>query len=267
MKIAFYTANIGENVNQLVDDLHHYESGIDYLYFTDNKNVTSKKWNVIHVNNCFDNTRISPGSRILAKRIKMLYWEYFKGYDWVIWVDAHHVISPSSDSNSIKNYIKGITDDIDIVFKKHTGLMPMFDKHGNPIGDKLIRKYDLYDEITHIKYHPDASLENKAILKMWEQHLLSKGFPKKSGLIETNKIIWRVNYKHIDREFNKIWFRCSTEKFRRDQLTINFLIWRDENISDHVKIDYLDTIIPTERQLQSKKTERGLNEWMGNWSV
>lgn len=267
MKIAIYTANIGGNVNNVDDDLHHYEDGIDYFYFTDTKDVKSNKWNVVYVNNSYSNTKISPGSRILAKRIKMLYWEFFQEYDWIIWVDAHHVLLPTPNANGINDYIKNIPYEVDIIFKKHTGFMPLFDENGNIVEGRVVRKYDLYDEINHIKYHPDATLENLTRLKTWEQHLLSKKFPRKSGLIETNKIIWRYKYNHISRGFNKIWHTCSTEKFRRDQLTINFLIWRDAHISRHVKVDYLDTIIPTEKLPQDKKTKKGKDEWTGNWNV
>lgn len=267
MKIAIYTANIGGNVNNINDDLHHYEDGVDYYYFTDDRSIHSKKWKVVYVNNEFPSTKIAPGNRIFAKKVKMIYWEFLEGYDWVVWVDAHHVLKPSNEKNSIVGYINSLPENTDIVFKKHTGMMPMFDKTGKIIPGKLQRKYDLYDEIKHIKYHPNANLENITRLNEWEKHLKKKGLPRKSGLIETNKIIWRMNYNNICRHFNHVWFKCSTEKFRRDQLTINFLIWRDINISNYVKVDYLDTIIPTEKLSQEDKTQKGKDEWSGNWKI
>ena len=50
MKVAVYTANIGNNIKKIDDSLHDYESEIDYIYFTDDKNIKSKMWNVQHEN-------------------------------------------------------------------------------------------------------------------------------------------------------------------------------------------------------------------------
>ena len=58
MKIAIYTANIGGNVNNIDDDLHHYEDGVDYYYFTDDRSIHSKKWKVVYVNNDYPSTEI-----------------------------------------------------------------------------------------------------------------------------------------------------------------------------------------------------------------
>ena len=47
-----------------------------------------------------------------------------------MWVDAHHILKPSIKKNSIVDYIHSLPENIDIVFKKHTGFMPIFDKTG-----------------------------------------------------------------------------------------------------------------------------------------
>jgi hypothetical protein len=270
MKIAIYTANIGGNVNNFEDDLHHYEEGVDYYYFTDDRTIKSEKWNIVYVNNDCQSCDISPGNRKFAKKIKIIYWEFLKGYDWVVWVDAHHVLKQSVKNINISNYISSLPHDIDIVFKNHTGFMPKFDKNGNVMFNKNgvvleERKFDLYDEIKHIKYHPDAKLENMESLKKWEVFLKKIDFPRRSGLIETNKIIWRVKFNNLLRNFNHVWFKYSTEKFRRDQLTLNFLLWRDRAISNYVVTDNLDDVLPTEKVKWDKKTEKGLEEWSGKW--
>jgi hypothetical protein len=269
MKIAVYTANIGNNIKKINDSSHDYEHGIDYIYFTDNKNIKSKMWNVVYLENLFENTKISPGNRILAKKVKMIFWKYFKkcDYDWIIWVDAHHALKKNETEISLKKYISEIPNKVDIVFKKHTGFMHSFDSDGNMTNGGLVRKYDLYDEITHIKNHQTAKLENFDELEKWETQLKHENYPKKSGLIETNKIIWRFNYNHISRMFNEEWFDFSTNRFRRDQLTLNYLIWKDENIKKHVKVDYLDDVIKTEQLEQAEKSENGIKEWCGEWDV
>jgi hypothetical protein len=268
VKIAVYTANIGKNVKNIPDDKHHFETGVDYIYFTDNKNIKSDKWNVVYVENPHENTKISPGNRIFAKEIKMTFWNYLSGYDWVVWVDAHHTIQlGGTRSPGLGKYISKIPDDIDIVFKKHTGKMPAMTPDGKIIeGGDEVRKYDIYDEIKHIRYHPYANLENQNELAKWENELLAAKYPSKSGLIETNKIIWRFDYRHVSRKFNSEWFELSTQRFRRDQLTINYLIWNSTELTKHTKIDYLDDIVKTEK-VKEEKTDTAMDEWGGNWDV
>ena len=267
MKIAVYTANIGKNVKNIPDDSHQFETDVDYIYFTDNKNIKSDKWNVVYVENPHENTKISPGNRIFAKEIKMMFWNYLSGYDWVVWVEAHHTIQLDQATSGLRKYISKIPEDIDIVFKKHMGFMPAMTPDGKLIGGAdNVRKYDLYDEIKHIRHHPNANLENQNELDTWEQELLAAKYPRKSGLIETNKIIWRFDYKNISRKFNNEWFGLSTQRFRRDQLTINYLIWNSTELTEHTVTDYLDDIIKTEK-VKEKKTKTAMDEWGGKWNI
>ena len=94
MKIAVYTANIGGCIKLYEPKI--LENNVDYIYFTDDKNLKSDKWNIVYVENTIETTDVSPGNRSLAKRIKMLFWEYLIEYDWVVWIDAQNKIDRKS---------------------------------------------------------------------------------------------------------------------------------------------------------------------------
>lgn len=245
MKIAVYTANIGSCIKFYEPKI--LENNVDYIYFTDDKNLKSDKWNIVYVENTIETTNVSPGSRSLAKRIKMLFWEYLKDYDWVVWIDAQNEIQ----SDGFRAYIDTIPSTIDAVFKPNP----------HPLRRKN-KRTSVFEEIEEIR---KKHLEDADALALWEEELQKLNFPANEyGLFETNIIFWRYNSKNITRDFNQEWWELSTNRFRRDQLTINYLIWKYD-IKKYVLVDDLESVIKTKKNYKKGRTIKGNQERIGNF--
>ena len=236
-KIAVYTANIGNNIE--VKDLKVTEPNIDYFYFTD-KPIKLKKWKIQYIQNTYENTKISSKNRILAKRIKMLFWERLKEYDWVVWVDAECL---PNFSIGLREYIEKIPSNIDVCFNTHPD------------------RECTYNEIDTVKKY---NLDDAQQLDQWEKKLIKEKFPKNYGLSDSCKIIWRYNFRNIPRKKIEKWFNLSTNKFRRDQITLNYLIWK-YNIKKYTLNIDLNEIIKT---IKVNKTSTGARERKnGGWRI
>ena len=157
MKIAVYTANIGGCI--AFSEPKIIENNVDYIYFTDNNNFKSDKWNVVYVENTIETTNVSTGNRSFAKRIKMLFWEYLKEYDWVVWIDAQNEIQ----SDGFRAYIDTIPTRIDAVFKPNP----------HPLRRKN-KRTSVFEEIEEIR---KKHLEDADALALWEEELQKLNFP------------------------------------------------------------------------------------------
>lgn len=248
MKIAVYTANIGGCIEFFQPEI--LENNVDYIYFTDDKNLKSDKWNIVNIKNTIETTDISTGNRSLAKRIKMLFWEYLKEYDWVVWIDAQNIIQ----STGFYSYINTIPSCVDAVFKPNN-------KRRRFGPRKRRRKTNLFEEIEACK---KLNLDNSEQLDIWKEELKNMNFPAKEyGLFETNIMFRRCNFENISKDFYQEWWELSTQRFRRDQLTINYLIWKYD-IKDHILVDKLDDIISNSKILDGR-TEKGVAEREGKF--
>jgi hypothetical protein len=242
MKIAVYTANIGGCIKFYEPKI--LENNVDYIYFTDDKNLKSDKWNIVYVENTIETTNVSPGNRSLAKRIKMLFWEYLKDYDWVVWIDAQDEIQ----SDGFRAYIDTIPSTIDAVFKPHPR--------------RRRNQRTIYGEIRNCK---KLHVESEEALNLWHSELKNMKYPAKEfGLFETNIIFRRFNFENITKDFYQEWWDLSTKRFRRDQLTINYLIWKYD-IKEYVLVDVLNSIISTHKDIKNGITKKGMREWLGEF--
>ncbi len=70
-KICVYTCITG-NYDK-IKELDFKEEGIDYYFFTNNKNLTSKTWKVIYIeNDGLDNIRLARKIKVLGHEILMM---------------------------------------------------------------------------------------------------------------------------------------------------------------------------------------------------
>jgi hypothetical protein len=244
MKIALITCNTGDNVN--FKPLLHKEKGIDYIYITDNKDFydaslppdfKSGGYKFLYTENNYKDDKVCLKSRKLAKRIKIICKEFVSKYDWVIWLDGH--IQIGERQKTLKRYISEIPNNIDIVFKPHPDRSNVFDE---------------------IETCEEMGCEKPKNTKMWKEKLLQEGFNEiEHTLAETNIIFFRCKHKNIPYKFFTDWWDYSTNHLRRDQLTLNYFIWKF-NIEKHIKIDHE---IPRIFQfLEVGKTPKGKKEWL-----
>lgn len=230
MKITVYTANIGDNVKY--EELSsEWPGDIDYLYFTDKPKEIfdaapkSSNYKFIHVpHNNYETDLVCPSNRKLAKRIKIKYNEFVDECDWVVWIDAQrHFKNLEGVGQRLREYISQIPEDIDIVFKTHP------------------RNKTVFDELKEVK---EKNLDNPVVLDKWKNTIETQGFDDVDHvLVETNIIFFRYYPRNIPVGFYDEWWNKSTNMLRRDQLTLNYLIWK-HSIEDHVVITRLEKIFP-----------------------
>ena len=79
-KICVYTCMTGNYDN--VREILNKEDGIDYYFFTNNKNIKSNTWKVVYI----DDKDLDDF--YLSRKIKMVGTEITNKYDTVVWQDA-----------------------------------------------------------------------------------------------------------------------------------------------------------------------------------
>lgn len=246
MRITVYTANIGDNVNY--EELSSgWPRDIDYLYFTDKPKEVfdaapkSSSYKFIHVpHNKYEDDLVCPKNRKLAKRIKIKYNEFVDECDWVIWIDAQrHFKHPERLEQLFREYISQIPENIDIVFKKHP------------------RNKTVFEEMKEVK---EKELDNPVVLDKWKNTMETQRFDKVDHVLaETNIIFFRYHPRNILARFYDEWWNKSSNMLRRDQLTLNYLIWK-HSIEDHVMIESLEKTFPLK---WVGKTKKGIREHRG----
>lgn len=213
MKVAVVTANFGRNCK--FSPLPDRETGVDYFYITDQERFKkrSKKFNFIILKDDhheeIKSDEVCSRSRKLAKRVKMIFWEYIStDYDWIVWVDGTRKIKRKRKNPiSLKQYVQTIPRDVDMVLKKHPSRQNVFDE---------------------IKICARTGRENPLVAKEWKDYLISEGFTRETNhlLAETNFIFFRSKPNHIPKKFFEEWWTLSSNVLRRDQLTLDYLIWK-----------------------------------------
>lgn len=200
-KICLYTCITG-NYDQLIDI--EREEGFDYYCFTNNKNLISKTWNIIYIQNeGLDNVR-------LARKIKTIgYAPILNEYDISIWKDSNIVMK-----QPLKKFVDTMCNlkKYDLIMLKH------------PDRDCV------YDEIDFcIKDQKDNIKNIRNQLEFYQQ----QNFAKHQGLPASGLFI-KKNNNPIVKKTMEDWFNMIEKNSFRDQLSFTYCA-----IKNNVKIDYL----------------------------
>ena len=195
-KIAVYCSIIGKYDN-LIEPLIR-EENIDYLMFTDQTVPRHSIWKKIDVTEFPEYKNLS--SIELNRRIKMIPYDYLKGYDYTIYVDGNIQI------------VYGIRQTIE-------------ELNGTPLGIHYHPTRDcIYDEgvsvIHYSKANPDVEKEK---LKQYKKD----GFPVHYGMTE-NSIIVREHNDVCTEELMRAWWDEYVKFPTRDQLILPYLMWKLE---------------------------------------
>ena len=191
-KYVVYTAIYG-NKDVLKDPLH-INKNFDYICFTDNKDIKSNVWEIIHSDAvCKDPVRS-------AKIFKVKPHEYLQDYEISIWVDANFLIC--SDLNQFVNLLG---DQANTLLFEH-------DQGRNCI----------YDEAEIISLHgkDDPEIINKQVKKYKEE-----GYPEKNGLTANSILLRRHNEDDI-KELMNLWWEEINQHSRRDQISFCYCKWK-----------------------------------------
>ncbi len=202
-KICVYTCITG-NYDRL-KEIKYREKNIDYICFTNNKEIKSNDWNIKYIDEDLDNLT-------LARKLKILGHQYLKEYNINVWIDgAIEILKPISE------FLKDCCD---------------FNRY-DIIGFNHKFRNCIYDEMKECVQVNKETVENA--LKL-EKFLIKEKYPKNNGLIESTVLV----RKNID-EINKLmddWYNMLIKFSRRDQLSFNYCLWKRP-----VKISFLNMYV------------------------
>lgn len=200
-KIAIYTCITGK-YDTPCDNFKHMD-GIDYILFSDVEIKTNSWKNVI-----IDNDIKTLSNVKKQRRVKTQPHKFLSGYDTIVWVDAN-----TSINKRLYEYIEQHKND-SITFKKHP------------------ERNCVYDEIDIVK---QVRKEDGRLCDSLTNRYKTESYPVKNGLIETNIIVSNPNIERVRDLFDK-WWKEIYENSYRDQLSLNYVIWK-YHFEDIVTVD------------------------------
>ena len=200
-KICVYTCITGNYDN--LNEIKNSEDDIDYYCFTNNKNLESKTWKIIQI----DNNGLN--NRLLARKIKILGHSAINDkYDIAIWADAD-VVWQAPISNFIEAYFKNTNF---AIFKHHVRT----NIHDEAITCLLVRKDNKENIVKILDFYKNT------------------GYPDNNGLCESTVFIKNPKNQQVI-ETTKIWYNMVKEYSPRDQLSFNYAVWKTG-----LEVNYID---------------------------
>ena len=192
-RICVYTCITGD-----YDDLKNItrEEGIDYLCFTNNKNIRSNTWDIIYIEDC------SLDNILLARKNKILMNDYIKNnYDICIWIDGAITIR-----NNLHDFLESQCklEQFDMTVFNHSA------------------RRCVYEEAVKIVEFRKAPFDK---VKRTIDFLKSENYPKDNGLTETGILVRKTNSSLVDKTM-KLWFELVQKYSTRDQLTFDYSVYR-----------------------------------------
>lgn len=185
-RIAIYTALTGnyDNVNEIL----YKEDGVDYLLFTNNRNLRSNTWQIVYIESDLDNV-------LLSREIKMLPHKYLsEKYDASIYIDANAVIY--GELSQLTNYLN---EQVSFAVSKH--------------GERNTVKDEVEVIIQRFK-----SVDPQQARTQYDQYV-KNGFKDDLGLAECGLLI-RSHNDHQLIPVMEAWWREFNKGIRRDQISI-----------------------------------------------
>lgn len=193
-KICVYTCITGSYDN--INEIEKKEKNIDYLLFTNNKNITSTTWKVVYIEDKkLDNQRLSRKIKILGHPM------IDDKYDISLWMDASVLFK-----SSINDFIETYYNEKKSVFSafKHCLRNCIYDEAIECIKQRKDRKETI---INHIKY------------------LEAEKYPKQNGLYEMTVFIKNHNDPMVKKTM-EMWFDMVCNYSKRDQLSFMYCVWK-----------------------------------------
>ncbi|MDD3048721.1 MAG: DUF616 domain-containing protein [Bacilli bacterium] len=192
-KICLYTCIMGSYDS--LTEISKKEDNIDYICFTNNKNLFSNTWKVI----CLENEE-KLNDHLLSRKIKILGHPYIlDNYDISIYIDGS-----ISMKKSIKTFMKKY-----VSFKEY-----------NFIGFVHSKRDCIYDEAKAcIALKKDIQSKIELQMKKYRK----EGYPEHNGLIEATILFRKLNDPLVMKTM-KMWFEQVSKYSKKDQLSFNYCI-------------------------------------------
>lgn len=192
---AVYTAIIGGYEKVLEQDVAN-NSEIDFILFTDDKNLVSSTWQIVQIDPIFSNDTVRS-----ARYVKTIGMKYLSDYKELMWID-NTVLLKEDPAKLFDKYL----GNFDITFPLHS-----------------YRK-DLLSEFSAVV---DERLDSQDVVNDLLQ-IYRGGYPSLLG----KQAIWTgVNFRKNTQKVNQLmadWFSYICRYSRRDQLSINLILDRSE---------------------------------------
>lgn len=197
-KIVVFTCISGNYEN--LKEINNIEPNIDYICFTNNKKITSKRWEIRNIPdylNELDEVR-------KARCIKVLPHIFLPEYDVSLWIDGNIEIK-----GNLTEFINEHIEKSNFLTTKHPDRICVYDES---VAVLKLKK-------------DDESIVNKQMDKYRRQL-----YPEKYGMVQTNVILRKHNEKEIIKICNE-WWNEILKHSKRDQLSFNYVCWKNQDVN------------------------------------
>lgn len=190
-------------------EIPYKEEGFDYICFTDDPTLKSNTWNIRLISD-----ELNGLSNVKKQRhIKICAHRFLSEYELSIWVDGNIPV--------LGNMMELIEE-----------------YHNHPYMSTFRHPYNrcIYQEALGC-----ASVNKDNPIVMFKQvfEYMREGYPKNNGLVETKMII--RNHNNLECiELMEAWWEQLSEKSHRDQLSFNYVLWKQKkeiNMIDESLVD------------------------------
>lgn len=213
-KGVIYTAIFGGKDN--LQEPEYIPEGFDFICFTDNKNISSKSWQIKLIDPPFtDPVRCARHYKILAHR-------FLPEYEYSVWVDGNMVVI--GDLNELVNQS---LEKVSLALYNHANLKRrvwgLFWMRDRSFARNCIYKEakELLRKTAGGHYMDDPNLIEEQIKRYKEE-----GYPENNGLAVTMVLLRRHNEEKVKKTMES-WWQELVNGSRRDQLSFNYVIWKD----------------------------------------
>ena len=199
--MVIYTAIVGD-----YDELHDplfVDPGVDYICFTDQKNISSKIWKIRSIE---DEEKIDR--RLLTRKYKLMPHRYLQKYNTSVWMDASMQIT-----KSIKELIQRYQVSSDMLFFPHEGTC-------------------IYDIALGEQYREKKERLLKQMVSYYEE-----GYPIDNGIIFGGFLARNHNQKSVVEAMEE-WYSQVCTFSKRDQLSLPYVLWK-HNVPYDLINDYI----------------------------
>lgn len=195
-KNCVFTTIIGDYDN--LPNINKRNDNWDYFCFTNNINLKSNEWKIIY----YDLPNFNNITDIkLSRYFKTNFDKYLLSYNNLLYIDARMDIIKNIDG-----YLKHLGDN-DINFMIHPNAKTIKEEMDRVLIGKL---------------------ENKVNISKLKEKYLNEGYGYNNGLFAGGVILFKNNERTI--KFFNDWWEMILNHSHRDQLSLNYVLWKNKNI-------------------------------------
>ena len=223
-KTVIYTAIFGGKDNLIEPEF--IPKGCDFICFTDNENLKSDIWQVRKVEPTFSDPVRN------ARMYKVLSHKFLAEYEYSIWIDGNLLLK-----GDVNKLIKKYLSNVNLAIFNHNQHKKRWKKLFWIKNTEDCRDC-VYQEVNYLlkigeqgKYKDDPAL----IKKQMEKYRREK-YPERNGLAVSMIILRKHNEADIIQTMEAWWQEIKNHS-RRDQLSFNFVVWKNNLKFVYIKGD------------------------------